>query len=57
MIEVEKYPCNDRREAEAREEYWRSYFNSQLNSKKSYRTDEELKEYNTKYFKERYEDG
>ena len=55
MIEVEKYPCNDRREAEAREEYWRSYFNSQLNSKKSYRTDEELKEYNTKYFKERYE--
>ena len=55
MREVEKYPCNDSREAEAREEYWRVYFNSHLNSKKAFRTDEELKEYNTKYFKERYE--
>ena len=26
MIEVEKYPCNDKREAEAREEYWRCHF-------------------------------
>jgi hypothetical protein len=57
MIEVEKYPCNDKREVEAREQYWISYFNTNLNMKKSYRTDDELKEYNTKYFKERYEEN
>jgi len=33
MIEIEKYPCNDRREAEAKEEYWRTHFNAVLNSK------------------------
>ena len=43
MIEVEKFPCNDKREAEAREEYWRCHFNSQLNTKRAYRTDEERK--------------
>ena len=32
MIEIEKYPCNDKREAEAKEEYWRTYFNAVLNS-------------------------
>ena len=49
MIEVEKFPCNDKREAEAREEYWRCHFNSQLNSKKAYRTDEERLEYQKTY--------
>jgi len=33
MIEIEKYPCNDKREAEAKEEYWRIHFNAVLNSK------------------------
>ena len=41
MIEVEKFPCNDGNEARAREEYWRSYFNAQLNSKKSFTTEQE----------------
>lgn len=41
MVEVEKFPCNDGNEARAREEYWRSYFNAQLNSKKSFTTDQE----------------
>ena len=27
MIEIQKYTCNDKREAEAREEYWRCHFN------------------------------
>jgi hypothetical protein len=44
MIEVEKYPCNDKREAEAREEYWRSQFNAKLNAIRAYTTDEQKKE-------------
>jgi hypothetical protein len=54
MIEVEKYPCADKREAEAREEYWRCYFNSQLNTKKAYTTDAEAKERQLKYSKAYY---
>ncbi len=44
MIEVEKYNCNDSNEARAREEYWRCHFNSQLNSIRAYRTEEQRKE-------------
>ena len=44
MIEIQKYPCNDKREAEAREEYWRCHFNAQLNTKRPYTTYEERKE-------------
>ncbi len=44
MIEVEKFPCNDKREAEAREEYWKCHFNSQLNSMRAYITEEQRKE-------------
>ena len=51
MIEVEKYNCNDKREAEAREEYWRCHFNSQLNTKRAYITDEQR----LQKMKERYE--
>jgi predicted GIY-YIG superfamily endonuclease len=51
MIEVEKYNCNDGNEARAREEYWRSHFNSQLNTKRAYRTDEERVE-NMKQYKQ-----
>jgi hypothetical protein len=50
MIEVEKYPCNDGNEARAREEYWRSHFNAQLNMVRAYRTDEEKVEYKKKYY-------
>ena len=45
MIEIEKYPCNDKREAEAREEYWRCEFNANLNSKKAFITEEQRKQY------------
>ena len=45
MIEVEKFPCNDGNEARAREEYWRSHFNSQLNAKRAYITEEQKKQY------------
>ncbi len=31
MIEIEKYPCNDKREAETRERYWYEFYNAKLN--------------------------
>jgi len=60
MIEIEKYPCVDNNESKAREEYWRTHFNANLNSIrcnqglsykeqcKKYRTDniEHIKAYN-----------
>ena len=52
MIEIEKYECNDGNEARAREEYWKCYFNSQLNSRKAFRTKEQEIEYNKEYKKE-----
>ena len=45
MIEVEKFPCNDGNEARAREEYWRCHFNSQLNIRRAYITEEQKKQY------------
>ena len=41
MVEIEKFPCNDSNEARIREEYWRSYFNAQLNTKNAFTTGEE----------------
>ena len=55
MIEIQKYPCNDKREAEAREEYWRCHFNSQLNIRRAYTTVEQKKQYGIEYYKEYYE--
>jgi len=37
MIEVEKFPCNDKREAEYREEYWRKNLKAELNMKKCWK--------------------
>ena len=44
MIEIEKYPCNDKREAETKEEYWRIHFNAVLNSKACISSNEDKKE-------------
>jgi hypothetical protein len=49
MIEIEKYPCNDKREAEAREEYWRCEYNARLNSNRAFITEEQITEYNKEY--------
>jgi len=44
MIQVEKYPCNDRRELEARERYWaEQYHNNLINKNRICITKEELK--------------
>ena len=57
MIEVEKYPCNDKRDAERRENEVMKELKANLNTYKSFRTDEERKEYEKEYNKEYYEDN
>jgi len=49
MIEIEKYPCNDKREAETKEESWRIHFNAVLNSKACCSLTNNKTEYNKKY--------
>lgn len=52
MIQVEEYPCNNNREAEARETYWMKELKSTLNSMQSFTTKEERKEQKAKISKE-----
>jgi predicted GIY-YIG superfamily endonuclease len=49
MIEIEKYPCNDKREALSRERYWYEFYKAQLNSVMMIITPEEKKEYQKQY--------
>jgi hypothetical protein len=51
MIELEKYPCNDKREAEKREEEIRVERKASLNSKKAF-VGETIEEYRKKYKEE-----
>jgi len=44
MIEIEKYPCNDKREAERRENEVMKKLKANMNTYKSFTTDEERKE-------------
>jgi hypothetical protein len=37
MIEIEKFPCNDKREAEYREEYYRKTLKAELNTQRCWR--------------------
>ena len=55
MIEVEKYPCKDKREAERRENEVMNELKASMNTYKSFLTEEERKEYNKEYKKEYYE--
>ena len=52
MIEVEKYPCNDKREAEKREIEVMKDLKASMNSMKSFRTKKEKREYENDYLKE-----
>ena len=45
MIEIEKYPCNDKREAEKREDLFMKELKSNMNSIRSFLTEQEKKEY------------
>ena len=51
MIEVEKYPCNDRREADKRENEVMKELKSTMNKNRSFRTNQEIKE-NAKQYRE-----
>ena len=51
MIEVEKYLCNDRREAERRENEVMKELKVSMNKNRSFRTNQEIKE-NAKQYKE-----
>jgi len=55
MIEVEKYPCNDRREAERRETEVMKELKANMNMIKSFNTIEEKKEYQKLYREENKE--
>jgi len=52
MVEVEKFPCNDKREAEKRETEIMKELKANLNTYKSYITNEEKKEQDKKYREE-----
>jgi hypothetical protein len=54
MIEVEKYPCNDRREAERRENEVMKELKANMNTYSSFRTEEEITEYKKEKSKEYY---
>ena len=54
MIEVEKYPCNDKREAERRENEVMKELKASMNMRNSFRTEEEITEYKKERSKEYY---
>ena len=49
MIEIEKFPCNDKREAEKRENEMMKELKSNMNTRRSFATEEEMKERHKKY--------
>tara|TARA_R110000823_G_scaffold297644_1_gene417846 strand:+ start:35 stop:613 length:579 start_codon:yes stop_codon:yes gene_type:complete len=56
MIELHKYPCNDKRELECEENRVMIELQSQLNSQKAYQSKEDLDEYIKKYREEHKEE-
>ena len=55
MIEIEKFPCNDKREAETRERYYYELLNANLNTQTPCRTKQEWVKQNKDKIKEYYE--
>lgn len=51
MIEIEKYPCKDKNEAESRERYWIEFYKSTLNSSIPTRSIKEWHQDNKEYRK------
>jgi hypothetical protein len=43
MVEIEKFPCEDGRQLEAREEHWRKELHATLNGRQAFTTDVELR--------------
>ena len=55
MLEVEKYPCADKREAERRENEVMKELKASMNTNKSFRTQDEITEYKKEYDTNYYE--
>jgi hypothetical protein len=55
MIPIEECECENNTQAHIREEYWRVFYEAKGNSRKSYRSEEEKKEYNKKFKEENKE--
>jgi hypothetical protein len=51
MLQIEEYPCNNKREAELREEHWRKELTASLNGYRAFITEDELSQYQTEYNK------
>lgn len=45
MVLVENFPCNGRREAEQREQYWKEHYNDNMGMKRAFTTEEQKAEY------------
>ena len=56
MIEIEKFSCNDKREAEKKENEVMKQFKANMNTYKSYSTEEEKKLYNEDYYEDYYKE-
>jgi len=56
MIQLEEYPCKNKREAEKREEEIRVECNANLNMRRAFRTKEEKAEYNKQYYEQNREE-
>jgi len=56
MIEIEKYPCTDSKEATARERYWFEELQANMNSIYPQRTVQEYRQENKEAFKQYYLD-
>lgn len=55
MIEIEKYPCKDKRELELRERYWYELLNTTLNATPPFKTENEKKQLDKDYQKKKRE--
>ena len=51
MVQIEEFSCNNKRESECREEYWRVELNAQLNMKKAFGA-ETIKETKREWYQE-----
>jgi hypothetical protein len=49
MIEIEKFPCENNRQLELREEFWRKELHATLNGQQSFTTPEERRIQNTEF--------
>jgi hypothetical protein len=52
MIEIEKYPCENKRQLELREEHWRKELKATLNGQQAFTTPEERRIQHTEFARE-----